>query len=355
MSAVSHSVKTSSGSTRRPTQADVARRAGVSTATVSHILSGRADRKGTGNSETRRRVEQAMEELGYRPNWAGRALRRQRTGLVGALVSAPSNPWRESLIARAQTELAHHDLDLVVFPDARPGRALDRVIELLDRRAVDACFTVHLEDDEHPSELGKRPIPALAFAESGFEGVPKVRHGYAAAAAQCASDLASRGIRRFVIVREGGDSQTTSDPLFTAPIQEALAREAPNAEITSIDVTYLIGGTLPEATWSLLRTATASEPVVLLCKSDRIAIQAIQEAARRGLDVGESVGIVGRGDLDESAQRGLSTLGAIGADYSEAFAALADAAKSGQAITREWSFPWSFIERETTRALKPGG
>jgi hypothetical protein len=51
----------------------------------------------------------------------------------------------------------------------------------------------------------------------------------------------------------------------------------------------------------------------------------------------------------------LSTLGAIGADYSEAFAALADAAKSGQAITREWSFPWSFIERETTRALKPGG
>src|SRR5690606_40827832 len=79
--------------------------------------------------------------------------------------------------------LSLHDalpiFDLVVFPDARPGRALDRVIELLDRRAVDACFTVHLEDDEHPSELGKRPIPALAFAESGFEGVPKVRHGYA--------------------------------------------------------------------------------------------------------------------------------------------------------------------------------
>ena len=356
MSVVSHSVKMPPGPKRRPTQADVARRAGVSTATVSHVVSGRSDRKGGGNAETRQRVEQAMEELGYRPNWAGRALRRQRTGLVGALVSAPSNPWRESLVALAQTELARHDLDLVVFPDARPGTGLDRVMDLLDRRAVDACFTVHLEDDDHPSDLGKRPIPALAFAESGFEGVPKVRHGYARAAERCASQLASRGVRRFVIVRERGDSSAASDPLFTTPILQALDRESPEAEILLSDVDHLIGGELPDVPWGRLETATPSDPVALLCKSDRIAIQAVQEAARRGIAVGESVGIVGRGDLEESAKRGVSTLGALGADYSEAFAALAEAAKTGQPIAQEWTFPWSFIERETTRALKkPAG
>ena len=161
MSVVSHSVKMPPGPKRRPTQADVARRAGVSTATVSHVVSGRSDRKGGGNVETRQRVEQAMEELGYRPNWAGRALRRQRTGLVGALVSAPSNPWRESLVALAQTELARHDLDLVVFPDARPGTGLDRVMDLLDRRASD-------RSPRSPSRrAGSRGCPKCATATRG--------------------------------------------------------------------------------------------------------------------------------------------------------------------------------------------
>src|SRR5699024_7438421 len=124
-----------------------------------------------------------MEQLGYRPNWAGRALRRQRTWLIGALVSAPSNPWREHLIALAQRELADHGLDLVVFPGVRPGASLDRVTELLDRRVVDACFTVLLEDYDEPSRLAECAIPVVAFGESGFEGVAKVRHCYAEAAA----------------------------------------------------------------------------------------------------------------------------------------------------------------------------
>ena len=50
--------------TKRPTQADVARLAGVSTATVSHVLSGRADRRGPGSSETRAAVEAAARTAG---------------------------------------------------------------------------------------------------------------------------------------------------------------------------------------------------------------------------------------------------------------------------------------------------
>ena len=59
----------------------------------------------------------------------------------------------------------------------------------------------------------------------------------------------------------------------------------------------------------------------------------------------------GRGDLEESSRWGVSTLGAGGADYSEVFAALAEAAKTGEAVARGWTFPWEFIERATTAGL----
>ena len=350
---MSHTVNPSSTpSRRRPTQADVAALAGVSTATVSHILSGRADRRGTGSATTRDRVERAMKELGYRPNWAGRALRRQRTGLVGAVVSAPSNPWRENLIALAQAELARHDLDLVVFPDARPGTGLDRVLDLLDRRAVDACFTVHLEDDEHPSHLAERPIPAIAFAESGFEGVAKVRHGYAAAAADCAQTLAARGARRFLLVRESAE-RSGHDTIFAGPIRQALSA-SPGIVVTELEVPYRIGGDLAGIPWPQLEAATAQDPIAVLCHSDRIAIQIVAESVRRGIALGHDIGVVGRGDLAESSQLPvpLSTLGTDDADYSGVFAALARAATSGETITREWSFPWRFIERDSTAGIR---
>jgi len=294
-----------------------------------------------------------MKDLGYRPNWAGRALRRQRTGLVGAVVSGPSNPWREHLVDLGQSELARHGLDLVVLPVVRRGAGLDRVMDLLDRRVVDACFTVHLEDDRSPSRLVDQPIPSIAFAESGFEGIAKVRHAYAEAAAGCASTLVGRGVRRFILVREDVDDPDEEDPIFADPVTDVLTHEAPDAETTEVFVPYRIGGELSGLPWDQVTRATREDPVVLLCKSDRLAIQIVSELARRGLDLGRSIGVVGRGDLPESAQIGLSTLGTGMSGYGEVFAALADAARTGEPVAEEWTFPWTFIERTTTADLSP--
>lgn len=359
MDAVSHPVKPSSRADpaseviRRPTQADVAGLAGVSTATVSHILSGRADRKGKGSAQTREKVERAMEQLGYRPNWAGRALRRQRTGLIGALVSAPNNPWRENLVALAQRELARHSLDLVVFPDVRPGAALDRVKELLDRRAVDACFAVHLEDDDEPSHLAECAIPVIAFAESGFDGVAKVRHGYADAAAAVTGALVDRGVQRLVLVTEESGARPHHDRIFAGPIQAVLDARDGRAEVVHVEAPYRIGAELSRLPWEMLTAASADDPVVIVCLSDRLAIQIAAECIRRGIDLGRTVGVVGRGNLPEGAELAvpISTLGTSEADYTSVFAALAEASRSGSQITEEWTFPWRFIERESTAGL----
>ncbi|WP_212612310.1 LacI family DNA-binding transcriptional regulator [Pseudonocardia hierapolitana] len=75
---------------RRPTQRDIAERAGVSTATVSYVLSGRRGGAKPPPPETRERVLRAVAETGYQLDHAARSLRRQRTDVV-----APSSRrWR---------------------------------------------------------------------------------------------------------------------------------------------------------------------------------------------------------------------------------------------------------------------
>lgn len=355
---VSDSVKTdpsvsSSGAARRPTQADVARLAGVSTATVSHVLSGRADRKGGGSTQTREKVERAMKQLDYRPNWAGRALRRQRTGLVGAVVSPGSNPWRDSLISLARHGLAQRSLDLVVFPDVEAGEGLDRLTDLLRRGAVDACFTVHVEDPEVGERLAQCPLPIVAFVEEEYAGLPTVRHLYAEASREAARQLRDRGVRRFVIATEALGAVGSSQRDVIGPIRSVLGESGLDAE--HVQIGYGISADLSAVDWAALEAADADEPIVILCSSDRLAIQIAAECERRRIDVGRSVGIVGRGDIAETAQRRmpLSTLGTSDARYEEVFDVLATAAESGGSIDQSWEFPWRVIERESTASILP--
>ncbi|CAM5354320.1 LacI family transcriptional regulator OS=Streptomyces tendae OX=1932 GN=F3L20_19975 PE=4 SV=1 [Streptomyces tendae] len=78
---------------------DVAALAGVSTRTVSNVVSG----SGSVAEETRARVQAALDELGYRPNVAARNLRAGRTGLIGLAIPELYSPYFGELAARSCT------------------------------------------------------------------------------------------------------------------------------------------------------------------------------------------------------------------------------------------------------------
>ncbi|MET7279617.1 LacI family DNA-binding transcriptional regulator [Kribbella sp. NPDC005582] len=85
-----------------PTISDVAARAGVSTATVSRALNGKA----TVDPELAARVRQAADELGYQPNGPARNLRRQEAAVVALIISDVENPFFTA-IARGVEDVAH--------------------------------------------------------------------------------------------------------------------------------------------------------------------------------------------------------------------------------------------------------
>ena len=87
---------------RAPTIRDVAERAGVSKSLVSSVLQG----KGRVSDASRDAIQQAIDELGYRPNSRARALSRQRSDTVGVIINDLSNPWFVDLLAGDQPHLS---------------------------------------------------------------------------------------------------------------------------------------------------------------------------------------------------------------------------------------------------------
>lgn len=135
------------GRRRGPSMADVARLAGVSGQTVSRVSNGRTNV----DAETRARVLAAMEELGYRPNSAARALRTGRFRTIGVIMftlSSFGNMRTLDAIASAAEE-AGYSLTLIPVPHPTRGEVSDAFQSLADA-AVDGVIIVieaHLLDE----------------------------------------------------------------------------------------------------------------------------------------------------------------------------------------------------------------
>src|SRR6185295_8293156 len=78
---------------RRPTQKDVAQRAGVSRSTVSYVLNDQTELKIPISDETRQRVMDAIVELGYEPDARAQSLRSGNTNIVGVIIPVIENPF----------------------------------------------------------------------------------------------------------------------------------------------------------------------------------------------------------------------------------------------------------------------
>ena len=101
---------------------DVAREAGLSVGTVSRVLNSR----GYLSEETRRKVEDAMERLGYEPNAIAQSLSKKASRLVGVIVPLLSHPFFSQLVGAISAALEERNMQMLLFVsdelDDRSGR-----------------------------------------------------------------------------------------------------------------------------------------------------------------------------------------------------------------------------------------
>ncbi|MFD3588980.1 LacI family DNA-binding transcriptional regulator [Streptomyces sp. NPDC058683] len=119
-----------------PTMADVARSAGVSVATVSHVL----NETRPVLPHTRQAVLDAIEELGYTPNTLARSLVTSRTRSIGLAVSAITNPYFTEILQGVEAAALEHGYSLLIADPHDDPEHERKVVQLLHERRVDGMI-----------------------------------------------------------------------------------------------------------------------------------------------------------------------------------------------------------------------
>lgn len=140
---------------------DVARMAGVSTATVSHVLNNTR----YVSEETRSLVLEAVSRLGYRPSGVARSLTTKQTHLVGLLISDVTNPFFSELVRGTERRLAAHGYHVIVCnTDEQPDREAD-YLEFLYSRRVDGLVVASTGADQALYEVFRQQGVPMVFVD----------------------------------------------------------------------------------------------------------------------------------------------------------------------------------------------
>jgi LacI family repressor for deo operon, udp, cdd, tsx, nupC, and nupG len=276
------------------TQRDVARRAGVSVRTVSNVVNNFAYVA----EETRAQVQQALDELDYRPNLAARSLNRGRSNLL-ALVLPLDVPYF--------TELAAHVVDhaeergYTVLIDRTEGVA-ERERQIVMRRDRSALFDgfifspLGLTENELRDWAGK--CPAVTLGEVRVEGVDHVAIDDTAAARAATAHLASLGRTRIaaigVVENPRGNTAAHRSAGYRQALEEAGLPPRPELAVPVRRYQRQDGRMAMDRLLDL-----AEPPDAVFCYNDLLALGAMRAVLARGLRVPGDVAVVGFDYIDE--------------------------------------------------------
>jgi myo-inositol 2-dehydrogenase/D-chiro-inositol 1-dehydrogenase len=274
---------------------DVARLAGVSPSTVSHVLN--STRKVS--LATRRRVEDAIDALSYRPNDTARMLRAGHAKLIGLVLPDLSNTYFADL-ARALEMLAYEQGArlLTCNSDYERDREAAYVDDLVRRRVDGILIAPVAPDAEVEAALQKTGVPVILIDRvSQHSTLPSIGIDNAAAAALAAEHLYSLGHRRIgCICAQPGLAESVDQR--TRGFIDGLARlgiALPETAIACAD--FKISGGM-EAASRLL--AACPDLTAIFCANDPMAVGAVKAAAAAGRAVPEDLSIIGFDDSLEA-------------------------------------------------------
>ena len=173
---------------------EIARRANVSTATVSRTL----NQSGAVRPETARKVWRAAAALNYYPNSHARALVSGRSRLLGLIVSDITNPFFPELIRSFEALAGHHQYDVILTStDYQTARMTGCVRRMLERKVDGVAIMTSEMDLGLIKDLARRGVP-LVFMDVGRVG-PRMSHvliDYANGIRQAVDHVAALGHKR---------------------------------------------------------------------------------------------------------------------------------------------------------------
>ncbi|MFS4579769.1 LacI family DNA-binding transcriptional regulator [Phaeobacter sp. C3_T13_0] len=278
---------------RTPTLADVARLAGVSTATVSRYLNS-PDRV---IEETRKKVGNAVLELGYAPNFNARALAAKRTNTIGAIIPTMENAIFARGLQAFQEELGRSGITLLVASSSYQTELEEEQIRTLVSRGADGILLIGFHRDPKIYEFLKRQnVPVVvAWVFDQNAKVSTVGFDNYEAMKALADKVISMGHRRIATITASPEGNDRASERLRGIRASMTGAGIPETELSIVEAEYGIdeGGAALE---ELLRQSV--RPSVVICGNDVLAVGAIAKAQELGLRVPEDISVTGFDDIE---------------------------------------------------------
>ena len=279
------------------TMQDVAKAAGVSPMTVSHVVN---DHPHVAEA-TRLRVLKAIDDLDYRVNVAARNLRKGRTRTIGLAVPEVNRPYFGLLGAAIIEQGARHNLHVLI---EQTGRSRENELDALAfsrNRMYDGLILSAVGLGEADRELLRVDYPMVILGERIFQGpVDHVAMPNVDGAAAAVTHLVEQGCRRIAAIVGRLDAGIDVSALRHQGYRTALDRAGlpPAPElVVSIEELTLEGGAA--AVRELLNRGEDFDAV--FCVTDYVAMGVIRGLVDAGKDVPGDVKVIGFDDVDLSA------------------------------------------------------
>jgi len=272
---------------------EVAKRARVSTATVSRVLNNLEVVK----ESTRRRVLQAVEELNYHPNLHARTLAGGKSRTIGMIVSNVSNPFFVDVFRGLDAAARERQYDVLVeHTDYKVPQLLESVRTMLGKRVAGLALIVSEMAPEVIAEIQSSELPTVVY-DVGAPGpkITNLRVRYETGMQRIVQYLYSLGHRRMAFVghHAGLSPLQVRKKVFLQTVKQ-YGREVECK--TALNADSPAGGV--EAVRELLQSPF--RPTAVVCVNDYMAVGVLRELRAQGLSVPGDVSVTGFDNIEIS-------------------------------------------------------
>ena len=267
---------------------DVAREAGVSMATVSRVVNGNPNVK----PATRKKVLEAIERLGYRPNAVARGLASKKTTTVGVIIPDISSIFFAELARGIEDIATMYKYNIILCnSDQNQDKEIHLINTLLEKQVDGIVFMGGHITEEHVDQFKRSPVPVvLAATLDTNKEIPSVNIDYKQAVYDAITHLIEEGHKRIGMLSGTLDDPVNGYQKFSG-YREALENAGISFEEELIaigDYTYDSG---IDAMQSFLELK--EKPTAIFASTDEMALGVIHGAQDQGYSIPDDFEVVG--------------------------------------------------------------
>ncbi len=275
------------------TMKDVARRAGVSTSTVSHVINNNR----FVSEGVREKVERVIRELNYAPSALARSLKINQTHTIGMLLTASSNPFYAEVVRGVEDSCYERGYSLILCNTAGDEQRMNRSLETLLQKRVDGLLIMCTESHLPSADILNRypSIPTVMMDWAPFEGRGDIIQDNALLGGELATQhLIDSGYTQIACI--AGPLDKTPARMRLEGYQNAMAKNG-------LDILpgYIVKGDFEfqggyNAMIELL--ALETPPQAVFTSNDAMAVGVYHALYQAGLQIPQDMAVMGYDDIE---------------------------------------------------------